>query len=83
MDPVMPSPLSHPRSPCQTGRARWRGGCGVYSLGGPERASGGRVQSLCVRIYHTSRWIWRMAHRIHAGNTLSFHAPWEAGEYDA
>src|SRR5262245_8469560 len=37
----------------QTGRATWRrgGGCGVYPLGGPERGSGGGLQSLPLRLF--------------------------------
>jgi len=56
----------------------------VASIPGlPERASGGRVQSVCVRIYRrrANYGEWRI--EFMPGNTLSFRAPWEAGEYDA
>jgi hypothetical protein len=42
---------AHPRSLALTGERGGRRGRGVYPLGGPERSSGGRLQSLPLRLF--------------------------------
>jgi hypothetical protein len=47
---AIPSEPTLARSPRQASEVGGEG-CGAYPLGGPERASGGRLQSLPLRLF--------------------------------